>query len=316
MALDHYVSQVYLRQFIASDLGNRMYAIRKIDGKVFTPNTSSICRIDEGSTNDYLSEPRIIEEFLKGVEPKYNTALQNIEARNLSRETIYVIAGFVAYVLVCSPGGMRVHSGPLKGVMEATAALLDKHGELPTPPPELGGSLSELIESRQIQIKIDPKYPQAMGITLMLELINSFGKFTWEILHNNTPDSPFLTSDFPVAIEETNNPLIINKIIPLSPTIAIRMITNPEHEQAAQDFSFKNFRFRYRTPSRQEVIKLNSLIVRCAETTVLSNSNFDWIPNFVKKHSGFRIENREERIPHGTGYLSWNRTGIYPYQYS
>ncbi|WP_425603751.1 DUF4238 domain-containing protein [Coraliomargarita parva] len=77
MALDHYISQVYLRNFYAPDLKGRMHAIRKRDLKYFTPDSKSICRIDENSTNAYLEDSRAIEKFLKTIEPKYNTAVRN-----------------------------------------------------------------------------------------------------------------------------------------------------------------------------------------------------------------------------------------------
>ena len=63
MPLDHYVSQVHLKKFYAPALGNRMYAIRKSDLKVFTPRSEDVCRIMDGSTNAYLREDRAIEGF-------------------------------------------------------------------------------------------------------------------------------------------------------------------------------------------------------------------------------------------------------------
>ena len=68
MSLDHYVSQVHLKNFYSPKLGKLMYAIRKKDLKAFTPNSESVCRIDNGSTNSYMQNPRIIEDFLEGVE--------------------------------------------------------------------------------------------------------------------------------------------------------------------------------------------------------------------------------------------------------
>ena len=63
MPLDHYVSQVHLKKFYSPALGNRMYAIRKSDLKVFTPRSEDVCRIMDGSTNAYLREDRAIEGF-------------------------------------------------------------------------------------------------------------------------------------------------------------------------------------------------------------------------------------------------------------
>ena len=69
MPLHHYVSQVHLRKFYSPTLGNRMYATRKADLKAFTPNSESVCRVMNGSTNAYLLKDRVIEDFLKTIEP-------------------------------------------------------------------------------------------------------------------------------------------------------------------------------------------------------------------------------------------------------
>jgi hypothetical protein len=62
MVLDHYVSQVHLRNFYSPALGDQMYAVRKSDWKTLTSNSESVCRIDAGSTNAYLTEDRLIED--------------------------------------------------------------------------------------------------------------------------------------------------------------------------------------------------------------------------------------------------------------
>lgn len=48
-------------------------------------------------------------------------------------------------------------------------------------------------------------------------------------------------------------------------------------------------------------MRINRLIVRCAETTVFFRDNSDWVPKFVRKNAGFRIEPRTQRIPQGNG---------------
>ena len=54
MPLDHYVSQVHLKNFYSPKLGELMYAIRKSDLKEFTPNSESVCRIDDGAIGNVL----------------------------------------------------------------------------------------------------------------------------------------------------------------------------------------------------------------------------------------------------------------------
>jgi len=118
MPLDHYIPQVHLRKFYSPALGERMYATRKSDLKSFTPNSNAVCGINNGSTNSYLRGARWIEEFLKGIEPNYDAALAKLMLGNIDREAIYVIAGFVAYVIGCSPTGMRINSEPLRSIAE------------------------------------------------------------------------------------------------------------------------------------------------------------------------------------------------------
>jgi hypothetical protein len=128
MSLDHFVSQVHLKNFYSPKLGGLMYAIRKSDLKLFTPNARSVCRIEDGSTNSYLREDRIVEEFLQRIEPRYNAALEKLMTDKIDPESIFVIAGFVAYVSTCSPVAMRILSKPLKAVVEDLAGILDSKG--------------------------------------------------------------------------------------------------------------------------------------------------------------------------------------------
>lgn len=306
MALDHYVPQVYLKQFYSKELGERMYAIRKIDQKSFTPNSKSVCRIEEGSTNPYLREERVIEEFLKEIEPKYNTSVSKAQSGNFDAESIYVIAGFLSYVISCSPGGMRIHSELFKKTVEESAKILDKTEAFGPPPKELGGeSLAELLESGKVAVKIDEKYPQAYGITSILSHVATFGNSHWEILSNPYPDSPFFTSDYPVAIERSENPMVFNRIFPLTPTLAIRIHPNVNASRDNPDYEFRNFSAKRAVLSRSQARVINQLLVRCAESVVFFSRNEAWIPGFLAKNASYRIEPKTINIPHENGKLMW-----------
>lgn len=311
MPLDHFVSQVHLKNFYSPELRNRMYAIRKSDLKAFMPDASSVCRIADGSTNSYLAEERAVEEFLKDIEPKYNEVLARIAAGDIDAECIYVVAGFTAYVASCSPAGMRIHAGPLKESVSETGRLLDNLGQMGAPPPELGGaSLTELLDSGAVHVEVDHKYPQAMGIASILSRTSAFGNFQWDILLNRYDDSPFFTSDYPVAIEKTSAPRVLNRVVPLSPTLAVRLRPDISLDTTKVDFSFSGFGHRTRYPSRDEVSKINSLIVRCAESQVFFCANRPWVSRFVKKNAAYRIEPRTIRIPQNGGVLLWSSLTI------
>lgn len=305
MALDHYVSQVHLKGFYSPILRNRMFALRKRDLKAFTPDAYSVCRIDEGNTNSYLREPRLIEVFLKGIEPKYNDALSRLEGNSFDLGCIYVLSGFIAYVQTCSPTAMRVHSQPLRSIVEETGRFLDRMGKFEPPPAVLGGSsFTELLDKKALHVAIDPKYPQAVGIENILDLTNSLGNFTWEVLVNRYDDSPYFTSDYPAAIETTTHPIIKNTIVPLSPRIALRIIPNREAKRCRTDFTFPNFQRRVHNLSRDEVRRINRLIVRCAEEVVFYRDDHEWVNTFVSKNATYRIEPQTQQIMHSREKLT------------
>lgn len=291
MALDHYVSQVHLKNFYSEDLENKMYAYRKADLKLFTPNAKSVCRIDEGSTNEYLEDSRAIEKFLKEIEPKYNAAVDKIKNKNIDRETIYTISGFLSYIITCSPAAMRIHSELFRGLVEDQAITLDSAKQIPPPPPELGAdSMTELLKSGKLKIDIDGKYPQAHGINSILYHVSVFGNSTWDILENPHIENPFFSSDFPVAIEQGSDSKALNRILPLTPQIAIRIKPNTNPNRETLNHEFDQLKYRYKRLSLTEVKSLNRLLVQCAESIVFSCQDNDWTEQFIRKNSNFRIE--------------------------
>jgi len=304
MALDHYVPQVHLRNFYAPELGERMYAIRKADLATYPCDSRSQCRIEDGSTNPYLQEPRAIEEFLKDVEPRYNAALEVLRAGKPDVGSIFAIAGFAAYVDGCSPAGMRIHSVPMRSILEIAADLLERDGQIPPPPPELGGeSLGDLLRSGRVQFTIDPKYPQSLGIQTILKRLSIWGNSRWDIIINEDRDSPFFTSDYPVGIELGEEPGVVNRIVPLAPNLALRI--KPDlSERGIVDLEFRNLRARRMKANKQQIAGINTAIVKAAETTVYSSTDRPWIRGFVQKYADFYVEPQTTKVPYGDCYMS------------
>jgi hypothetical protein len=228
MPLDHYVSQVHLKNFYSPVLGNRMYAMRKSDLKAFTPRSDDVCRIEDGSTNAYLRKDRVVEDFLRTVEPKYNAALARLREGDPDQQSVYVVAGFVAYVSSCAPAAMRIGTPQLDSVLRSTTEILDRQGNLPPAPAALGNkSMTELLDDGTVHFEVDGKYPQALGISTIIGRLSLFGNSPWELLHNDDSASAFFTSDFPVAIEARGNTGIMNRIVPLAQSLARRTAAQP-----------------------------------------------------------------------------------------
>ena len=305
MALDHYVSQVHLKNFYSPALSGMIYAIRKSDLKRFQTRSQDVCRIEEGSTNAYLTEDRAIEEFLKGVEPGYNASLAKLRENKSDQECISCIAGFAAYIVTCSPAAMRIESGPMKAALESAATFLDKQGMMPKSPRALGEkSISELLADDTVKVTVDPKYPQAVGISNILHYVSVFGNSPWEILRNEDADNnPFFTSDYPAAIETFDLNTPINRIVPLAPDLAVRIMPDIRLSDMQRDLSFAKFRAAPRRLKRAEVLGLNRLIVRCAEDLILYRDDREWVEGFVAKNKRYRIEPVTQKLSTGTGDL-------------
>lgn len=281
-----------------------MYAYRKSDLATFPCDARDVCRIQNGSTNEFLTEQRILEDFLKNVEPKYNRAAQALADEKFGFDEVLVIAGFAAFVLGCSPTAMRLGASSLSKLAATEIELIERMGDLPPPPPELGAaSATELVRSGKLTIETDPKFPQGMGISQLPTLAKSLASFRWEIIKN--PDSaatPFVTSDFPVATEAPGPPAI--RIIPLRPDLAVRI--HPVVRPPSLPDQLADFRYRVLLANPNAVRGINRSIVQSAENIIFSPLATTGFAKLVKKYAKFRLEMDHVRIPQGTGFLLLN----------
>ncbi|KAA0070455.1 DUF4238 domain-containing protein [Tardiphaga sp. P9-11] len=200
---------------------------------------------------------------------------------------------------------MRIHAGPLRAVVESEAALLERSGQIPRSPDILGNKLlTELLADGTLVVDIDGKYPQALGISTIIARVSVFGNSQWEVLRNQVTDSPFFTSDYPVALETHGNTGQVNWIVPLAPDLAVRIMPDERLRGMAPDLSFRRFTFRDRRIGRTEAMTINRLPVRSAEDGVFYRDQLDWIPRFIEKNRAYRIESVTARVPSGTGFLN------------
>lgn len=313
MALDHYIPQVHLKNFYAPELGKLLYAFRKSDGDEYTPNSKSICRTDEGNTNEYLESPRAVEEFLKDIEPNYNKSVNALSSDNFGEDEIYVISGFLSYVMTCSPTAMRMGTIMLEETIKEEARILDKQGLFDKPPKELEGkSVTELIDSGILKVDVDGKFPQAIGVSNIVDRIFQIGNFRWEILINNHEDAPFFTSDFPIAPETAMVTGAVMKTIPLSPKLAVKIIPHLAPSENYKPDNFKDFEYRIRNINRAEAVHINRLLVRSAEETVFSSCNQNWVRKFIQRNKSYQTTTKVRIIKTPDGKLFWYHHCICP----
>ncbi len=295
MAGDHYVSQTHLRGWQAAD--GLLHAVRKSDLRTFRPRTHSICSVIDGNTNPYLSDPRAVEEIIKPIEGGYAGAVERVGAAQIDGRSAVVLAGWIAYIETSSPAAMRLGAAMLSPWVAEMAKAIDAAGELPPAPPELGGkSLSELLSDGTVGVNVDPKYPQALAIEGWSERVRMYGNCRWQFLLNDHSDSPFFTSDYPIIAEPAGAPHLANKVVPLSPTVAVRIIPWMDPREAREGALLSNFKYAIRPLDRSGVREINKLIVRAAENIVIYRDPWDWVLPFVRKHAKFRMVSRTDRV--------------------
>lgn len=313
MTKDHYVSQVHLKNFYAPALnGRKMYGFGIASGKSFPCGAQDICFVPDGSTNAFLPEPRLVEEFLKPVEPRYNAACAALRYGTISSADISVVAAFVAYVMACSLAARRLGTERLNARLKLEMMMADEMGLLPQLPSDLpaalrGLTVAQLLDQGHLLYETDPKYAQAIGIAGIQRQLVFFGNCQWDILLNEHDDTPFFTSDHPVAVENTTDPMIVNRIVPLTPRLAVRIRPRrfiAGHEPRA---GFEHFRYRRRAITRPEAMAVNRLIIRCAEDLVLSSLDSPWVAGFVGKNTRFRLEAETTDLTHDAGVTSVGR---------
>lgn len=295
MAGDHYVSQTHLRGWQGAD--GLLHVVRKSDLRAFKPGTHSVCSAIDGNTNPYLSDPRAVEVIIKPIEAGYRRAVERVGASQIDGNSVVILAGWIAYVETSSPAAMRLGAAMLSPFVEEMARKAEAAGEIPPAPPELGGkSLSEMLSDGTVRVNVDPKYPQAMAIEGWSERVRMYSNCRWQFLLNDHSDSPFFTSDYPIIAEPAGAPHLANKVVPLSPALAVRIIPWMDPREVREGKLLSNFKYAVRPLDRSGVRQINTLIVRAAENIVIYRDQRDWVLPFVRKHAKFRMVSRTDRV--------------------
>lgn len=316
MSKDHYIAQTYLKHFIDPKFGTLMHAYRKHDLKYFTPTTKDICYEEGWDTNPYFQDSRAVDQYLKIVEPKWNRGVDNIEDLLRYEEVKYFMAGYIAVMASCSPTAVRTSTESIANIIASSGEMIAHQIQVqpelfPDVKPLPQETFDKIMETGGLKANIDPKFSHAQMISNLLDMQWHFYKSPWMILVNET-DSPFLTSDFPVAYYYAKpESQIPYRYVPISPRHSI--LIKPSLEDANRKFpkeemkQFPNTTVDITAVKHKFVRILNILMVQGAESLVLSAKNESWIPNLVKRHKDWCMDSGTVRMPYDDGELIISR---------
>ncbi len=289
--------------------------VRKSNLNEFTPSPASVCAVNAGNTNPYFQNDRVVEEFLCLVENALPNALHAIRTRKLDNSAIFAVAGLMSTIYICSPAGVRIATEWVTNAHRTAISAVEDFGYLPPIPAGLqqfGGSIKDLLEVGAVELNVDSKYAQSIGISQILKQTSIFGNAKWEFLVSNDAQTTFLTSDFPLIAE--HNTKSMNWTFPLSPEIALKVTPNLQMKKLDPDLNFSFNETVFTKYSAAKVRALNKFIVMAAEDFVFSSSKETWLSNFVRKNRNFRtgvkhwpleldetygLAQRVQIIPHG-----------------
>jgi len=311
MPQDHYVAQTFLKHF--TDAEGKLHAYSKNDGKYFTPGPKSVCSEWDGDLNPAIEGmPEMLGEYRKMFEPRWNETVEELKKRNGSRDIRLMVALCFAHMVTCVPAWRRVSAEIWENMRGAELRFRHLMNEERGVKDELLAEGVAMLKEGKIVIEADPNSVKAKLTGALIGLACLAYHSNWIFFENRT-DTPFLTSDNPVALRLSDvigEPM--NRFMPITPQLGLFMTLDAwqkqkrrfpkeksEIDRLLQEEPFGTIRGTRPIPN--DVRELNRLIVQCAENFVFSNRKDDGVERLVQKHGKYRIEAdpQELREPDG-----------------
>lgn len=282
MAKDHYVAQTYLRSFKIPDQKiDSVNAWQKSKQKKLPPiPIKSICYEEDWSTNPYFAEnPRIVEDFLKQIEPQWPECVRQLSENTYDLDTKYLISGYLAFLRTYTPTAARLGTSHLSSMVGQMYKTLEE-AEYNNPNSEHKEAIEE-IRKRHAEVKpdVDPAYPKALGISNLDVIQKEYANSHWVVLENET-GIPLITCDNPLCMYY-RNAMHCDYYLPITPWLAIiiqpLLGMSPRENDTEADMKYEGVKI------------LNELVVQSAEDLVIYNQSQD-VDKLVHDYHDWRVE--------------------------
>ncbi|MDZ4777167.1 MAG: DUF4238 domain-containing protein [Alphaproteobacteria bacterium] len=305
MPQDHWVAQTYLKHFC--DSRGSLHAFSKRRGNNFPSTPKGVCCERDGDSNpNFLNSPELLGTYRSIFEPHWNTALEALRDRKASHQDKFVISGYAANLMTCTPGwrmsAAENHANLMTGYLRFQERMHEKYGKVDA---ELSAGV-QALEAGQIKLKTDPDYIKAASTTRLMETALAIYDQEWIVLQN-TSVLDFLTSDSPFAfVEEPSASVPTIRFLPLTPKLGL-LVTfmqmgdeslNPE-TIAKKIGEPPKGGLRFGRCDEQAVRRLNTQIVRCADDLVITATHSNAIERFTKRHANFGVVIEYSEYPDG-----------------
>lgn len=305
---DHYVPRTYLELFLDSTSRGRLYAYSKRTGKAFQTAPASVCCERDGDFNPkYLRHPHLLGEFRAIYESQLQSSIRSLEARRASVTDKHVIAMFMASLIATMPAwkraGTEIANQLWKRHLVLQREMRIKHNVLADFPMEG----IEMLERGELEIATDADYVKAVATRSLMPTALSLFQEDWIIGINETT-TPFLTSDYPFAIDWVGDYLegVMYRHLPLTPRVSVTVAHSGRFPLESGPDAVKRVLstprdggLRYTNLRPKFIERVNNLLVQCAEDHVFSSQPSDATAQVVNKYAHHRLTVEYIEIPDG-----------------
>lgn len=306
MSKDHFIARTYLKHFGDPSRSGMLHAYRKSDGKTFPCWPADVCWEWDGDLNPnvFKDRPKILGELRKIFEPHWNEAIDSILEKRISNENKFLISAHIGHLMTCTPTWRRIGVGMgdqmIRQYLSFYKKMKDKHGgEFEIPRDGI-----EMIERGEMTVHTKPEYIKAISTQHLLEIAWEAYNQDWTVLRNNT-DSPFLTSDNPVALSESRSAVVPStRYLPITPRLCLSVNFSPnrvkplDREKPSIDLQrppMGTIRGGDITAMGARII--NRAVVQCAEDLVFSSVESEGIRKLVSRYAKYRVESEFVEFP-------------------
>lgn len=303
MSRDHFVPVTYLKNFHDPALKSRVHVYRKRTLSHVPQLPEKICVERGGDKNPYFPDnTEIVREYLSIIEPRLSSSIHDLISGKEVLDSRFIISGFIAYIVSWSPTARRLFTKTTEGQLEASRPLYAKNASKEIDDPEDAKKLAEALLDPNIKLEVDSNFPRALALRNIASTQAAFFGGDWSLIQN-VSKRPFLTSDYPVGKFFPLKDISLGfSYISLTPMYGV--VIRPTLEEQKNDKNEIEFRpgtITTRRAGPNEVSKLNDVIVKSAEDTIISNIESDWIMHLVKKYHDWRVEVINDTLPSGDG---------------
>jgi len=312
MSKDHYVAQTYLKHFLDPGSSGQLHVYKKQDLKYFPSGTKPICKKINWDSNEYFPDnPRLMDEYLKEFEPKWNEAVERISKGISCKKSKYYMSGYIAALTVRTPAMFRQQKKLIEHNLETRRLAEAKRlQENPDGIEDVDELISGLL-SPDIKLEIDPEYVKARAMQTLTTLLWTFYRSDWHVLFTNN-DMFYLTSDNPSCLLYLDSPLYASgRFVPITPKLAVIIETDiniPMENIPDPAVELPDTLIKFGAIKKKKLHSLNTLVVQSAEEIIISPRRKKSISKLVRKYRNWRVDNTTERITTKKGYTDYSQS--------